>query len=71
MFELYDRESGNMIGEYESSADAFARVLTEVWLNGQVDLALGSIEGGREVMLGAGDDLLALARASVFRQVSF
>ncbi len=65
-YELWDTESRNVIGEFESEADALAAVLEAVQLNGVESVAaftlIGAFDDGEVKGLAGGGELVDLAR---------
>lgn len=65
-YELWDTESRNVIGEFDSEADALAAVLEAVQLNGAESVAaftlIGAFDDGAVKGLAAGQELVERAR---------
>jgi hypothetical protein len=67
VFELWDTESGNVIGEFDSEAEALAAVLEAVDYNGDESATLFTLIGisksGAIKAIAGGAKLVALARS--------
>lgn len=62
MFELFDRQTGNLLGEFADLPSALAAVREERDVNAPVDLSLGQVVAGHTRTVWAGerlDELLA------------